>query len=119
MRGISETVSAVFLIAIAVIIGVSLYFWAAGQSIQPPQEEPEKVQIDVSILNTTTGNISITNVDTKTLDATTLYVAENESLSCSVPQLEPGESTTCALGNVSGQITIYGENVEYVTVVFP
>ena len=64
MKGVSPTVSVVFLIAIAVIVSVSIYYWAAGQDVTPP-EESELIKIDATILDTATGNIQVTNIDTQ------------------------------------------------------
>ena len=119
MRGISQIVSTTMLIALAFIVGVSIYYWAAGMSVQPPQDAPERYTVDASVLNATAGEISISNFDTRAVPAQTLYIAENMSQSCALPGLAPGESAVCTFGEIRGQITIYGQSIEPVALVLP
>ena len=118
-RGISPIVATTILIGLAVIVGIAIYWWAVGFETGGPVQPSEPVEIDASIVNPSTGTVLITNVDVRTLPATTFYVAENPSLKCEVDDLEPGESVNCTFGSYSGQMTIYAKESTEVTLQFP
>ena len=116
-KGISPVVATVLLISIAVVAGITIYWWATGFQIQPSGKPDEPFKIDVVALNWTTGNMSIRNVDHRDMPATTIYIAQNESRSCNVPALTAGSSTTCDFGSgMTGQLTFMGKKVEHVTI---
>jgi len=61
MKGISPVISVTLLIALAIIMAVTTYYWVAGLNIEPPEKQDDPIDIDATIANASAGTIVITN----------------------------------------------------------
>lgn len=119
-KGVSPVVATVILISVAVVSGIIIYWWVTSFEAKPSGLADEPYEIDASPLNWTTGEVTIRNVDYRDMSALTIYIAQNQSKSCSLPALDAGEATNCTFGTgLTGQVTIYGRNVKDVTLLAP
>ena len=123
-KGISQIISIVILIAIAVIVGVALYFWTGGLAAKPSTpSSPRSIAVSVTECGTSSQNytdVVISNTGSKNTD--TIYTrydlalaggSGNEAFDSSHcdSYLDPGDSGSCRiLGFVigDGTLMIYG-----------
>lgn len=120
MKGISPVVSTVFLIALAVIVTVGLYFWAAGYAVEPQVPHVDIVDISVTAVDYTTGDYLVTNVDTEYFTASALHTSNGTDCDfVGAPvTVAPGESAQCNIATApTGEIVFYHDAIGPATVI--
>ena len=119
MKGISPVVSIVLVIALAIIVTMGVYFWAAGLTTKPDLDPPHLYEINAEFEDYTTGQIRVYNIDTVNIGAQTMHIAGSSS-TCTITALSPGDSAVCNIGSaVYDEVTIYGDNTTAVTLIAP
>ncbi len=104
-KGITAVVAVVFLIAIAIIASISIYFWMAGLTTKRPEPVKPTPIVANPIGN---GKVLIANLGNKPINASTIDVSEGD-ISCPNVEVGPGEQVLCKVNTSSNQsIAIYG-----------
>lgn len=119
MKGITPLVTVVMLVALAMITGVSIYYWVNSQSINQPIPQSQAVEISVTAVNTTAGEYLVTNVDVVSFNTTTLFTSSGDDCDFgSDTELSPGESAQCTIPSApTGEIVFYRELIGPATIV--
>ncbi len=115
MKGISPIVAVVLLLAMTVIAGVGIYFWAL--SLSSKQATPE-APTSIVVNPVGKGKLLIANLGPKGVNLSNLH-SNNGSLSCPPKVLKPGDQEVCEVNASEAVLTIWGNGVGGVTVQLP